>query len=78
MSDYGDICRPDRKHDARALVVSRMRECGMGLTGTAEAISRWMFREHNIIATTGWISTIRKQERMVHPERSAEPVRIEI
>jgi hypothetical protein len=42
-------------HEIRRLIIERRRECGIGLCGSYEAIVRWLFREHNIIATTSWV-----------------------
>lgn len=44
------------KDRIKSLVVARRKECGMGLCGSYEAIARWLFEEHGIIATTEWIA----------------------
>jgi len=44
--------------DIRALFVARHRECGIGLCGRCEAIARWLFSEHNVVASTGWIADV--------------------
>lgn len=58
--------------DARALVIARRRECGIGLCGSCEAIARWLFREHGIVASTSWIADVlRRDERWVQPSNRA-------
>lgn len=48
----------------KTLVLDRHRECGIGLCGRYEAIARWLFKQHNVIATTDWIAkVIRKGEK---------------
>lgn len=49
------------QYEIRRLVINRRRECGIGLCGSYEAIARWLFREHNVVATTSWIAQVVKE-----------------
>jgi len=57
-------------YQIRRLVIDRHRECGMGLCGSCEAIARWLFREHNVVASDSWIADVISEERKSSAERS--------
>jgi len=53
----------------RQLVIDRSRECGMGLAGRCDVLARWLFREHNVVASTSWIAdVIADEDKQVQDE----------
>ena len=49
--------------EIKRLVIERRERCGMGLCGSYNAISRWLFREYAVIATESWIEQVMKEAR---------------
>lgn len=47
-----------RGDEVRRLVIDRRRECGIGLCGRYEAIANWLFKNHNVVASTEWIAGV--------------------
>ena len=47
--------------EIKQLIVDRKRECGMGLCGGCEVIARWLFREHNVVASTSSFADVIKE-----------------
>jgi hypothetical protein len=45
------------------LILGRYRECGIGLCGQAGAIARWMFKEHNVVVSTRYVSELIETDR---------------
>ena len=47
--------------EIKRLIVDRRKASGIGLRGGCEVIARWLFREHNVIASTSWIADVIKE-----------------
>ena len=42
----------------RQLIKDRHAECGIGLSGSCEAISRWLFQHHNIVTSPRYVCAV--------------------